>query len=167
MMHDAGERQIKAGARLGTARKAARADLRVNGAEAGDHVVGGVHLGLLAGGGREHDGVGVVPGADGEGPGEVGGGLRGVAGAVAPAGAHDALPDVGRYHPHLRDLRQVLPGEAPLRAELRVAVAVAGAQRGVAARLRVAPHRSSGRRHSCSGPAHPEDRTHVKQVDYR
>jgi len=130
-------------------RARARADLRVDVAEAGDHVIGGVHLRLLAGG-REHDGVGVVPGADGEVPGEVGGGLRlrraataAFAGAVASAG-DDALPDVG-YHPHLGDLRQVLPGEAPLRAELPVAVA----HRGVAAHLRVAPHPSSGRGHSC------------------
>lgn len=132
----------------GEAESRARADLRVDVAEAGDHVIGGVHLGLLAGG-REHDGVGVVPGADGEVPGQVGG-LRlratatatAVAGAVASAG-DDALPDVG-YQSHLRYLRQVLPGEAPLRAELPVAVN----HRGVGARLRVAPH-PSGRGHSC------------------
>lgn len=124
-------------------------DLRVDVAEAGDHVVGRVQLGLLAGG-REHDGVGVVPGADGEVPGEEGGGLRGgaaVAGAVAPAAAtgagDDALPDVGD-HPHLGYLRQVLPGEAPLRAELPVAVR----EGCVGARLRVASH-ASRRSHAC------------------
>jgi hypothetical protein len=119
-------------------------DLGVDVAEAGDHVVRRVEL-VLLGRGREHDGVGVVPGADGEVPGEVGGGLRGasaVAGAVAPAG-DDALPDVGD-HPHLRDLRQVLPGEAPLGAELPVAVG----HRGVGARLRVAAH-PSRRSHAC------------------
>ena len=119
--------------------------LGVDVAEAGDHVVCRVELGLLVRGRREHDGVGVVPGADGEVPGEVGGGLRGaVAGAVAPAAGDDALPDVGGDHPHLRDPREVLPGEAPLRAELPVAVR----HRGVGARLRVAAH-PARRSHAC------------------
>lgn len=101
--------------------------LGVDVAEAGDHAVVGVdkHLGLLAAGRGEHDGVGVgvVPGAHGEAPGEVAGA------AVAGGGA---LPDVGRRHrhghlrghghPHLGDVRHhvlllLLPGEAPLRAQ--------------------------------------------------
>ena len=139
-----------AGAQEGAKLKDVPLYLGVDVAEAGDHVVRRVELGLLVRGRREHDGVGVVPGADGEVPGEVGGGLRGgaaaVAGAVAPAAGDDALPDVGD-HPHLRDLREVLPGEAPLRAELPVAVG----HRGVGARLRVAAH-PTRRSHACVHP---------------
>jgi hypothetical protein len=121
-------------------------DLRIDVAEAtDDHVVGRVHLDLLAGR-REHEGViGVVPGAHREVPGEVGGGLRAaVAGAVAAAAGNDALPDVRRYHPHFRYLRQVLPREAPLRAE----TAVVAVSHCVGARVRVAPH-SCRRSHAC------------------
>lgn len=123
--------------------------LGVDVAEAGDHVVavvaggGGGHAGLLAAArGREHDGVGVVPGAHGEVPGgEEGGGLRAVAGAiagaVAAAAGDDALPDVGDEAAHLRYLRQVLPREAPLRAQPPVRH-----RAGIAAAAGVAAHPS-------------------------
>jgi hypothetical protein len=126
-----------------------QAKLGVDVAEAGDHVVavvaggGGGDAGLLAAArGREHDGVGVVPGAHGEVPGgEEGGGLRAVAGAiagaVAAAAGDDALPDVGDEAAHLRYLRQVLPREAPLRAQPPVRH-----RAGVAAAAGVAAHPS-------------------------